>query len=452
MARPHWATAAAAPGPGMSRRDFGRALGIGLSATTLGGTLGACGNGGSGSGKVQLLYWTHQYDPAITVNEQLIEQYQQENPNVEITYDYTPHGNYEQKLFTALAGGSGPDVFWAGDWLVPQFVDTGSIAPVDFSAYDVDGADQFLALFEQGALDPFIQGDDIYTGGISERQVFSAFYHPQHMNAAGLPEDLPEDEPLTWEQIAEYAGQLVQREGGKRVRDGIQWELKVPIWVALIVESMVRQLGGEIYDADAGRPNLTSPEIKQAMGYIQDLRQKYDAIDPALYVQDNIVPAFAEDRISMNIGGPFQPSLAKSTNPDVELDITPYPVFDGGQRTTATYSWAWFVNAAADEEKRHEAWRFVNFLSSHGQLWWDEVRYPQARKGQTDEGQDLNDYRIESEPTYAVSLKDFEYARYQFRSKDYYKIASALQRAQSRVLGGENIDSVLQNAQSEAEG
>ncbi|MQA02105.1 MAG: extracellular solute-binding protein [Streptosporangiales bacterium] len=138
-----------------TRRSFLRTVGAGASLAAAAPLLSACGSGGSG--EASLTYWTHQYDPAIGVNKRLIKEFQKKNPGITITYDYVPHANYEQKLFTALAGGTGPDVFWAGDWLVPQFMENNVIAPVDYAAFGVKDKDEFLALFDEGALDPFVK-------------------------------------------------------------------------------------------------------------------------------------------------------------------------------------------------------------------------------------------------------------------------------------------------------
>ncbi|MQA02104.1 MAG: extracellular solute-binding protein [Streptosporangiales bacterium] len=281
--------------------------------------------------------------------------------------------------------------------------------------------------------------------------MLSLFYHPQHLVGANLPKTLSKDDPVSWHQLAEYAGKTVEKKGGKRTRNGLQWELNVNIWSVLVLEPLVRQLGGEIYDEKAGKPLFTSPEVVQVMEFLRDLRFEHQAIDPAFYTPNNVVQYFAEDRLSMNVSGPYQPSLIEDTNPDAEYRAAPLPVMEGGERVTTVYSWAWFVNANADDKKQQAAWKFVDFLTKQGKLWWDEVRYPQARKLEVAGGKSINDYRTGTSPTFAVSLEDYEYGRYQFRSTDYYKVASALQRAQSRVLQGQDVKATLAKAQKEAE-
>ncbi len=78
---------------------------------------------------IELLYMTHNHAQSIPVNEAIIAEFQESHPNVKITFDNAPHDNFEQKVLTAFAGGAGPDVFWAGDWMIPQFVANNIVAP-----------------------------------------------------------------------------------------------------------------------------------------------------------------------------------------------------------------------------------------------------------------------------------------------------------------------------------
>ena len=89
------------------------------------------------------LYMTHNHAQSIPVNEAIIAEFQESHPNVKITFDNAPHSNFEQKVLTAFAGGTGPDVFWAGDWMIPQFVANGIVAPVDPTAFGVQTQEEF---------------------------------------------------------------------------------------------------------------------------------------------------------------------------------------------------------------------------------------------------------------------------------------------------------------------
>jgi ABC-type glycerol-3-phosphate transport system substrate-binding protein len=254
-------------------------------------------------------------------------------------------------------------------------------------------------------------------------------------------------EPLTWEQIAEYATALSQVDAdGKRTRNGLEWAFTSNVWAPLIVEPMVRQLGGELVDPESGELQLTSPEVVKAFEYIGALS---DAVDPAFFVDVN--EDFAQGRTSMLIAGAWAIPAIRAINPEANIAVMPLPVFEGGERTTTLYSWAWFVGNQSSAEEQAASWKFLSYLTSQGQRWWDETGYIQPRNAGQEGVEDLAAHRDESEPLLAVFNDDFTYGKYMFRSPQFYEIATALMRVQSQVLEGEDAQQVLQDAQDELE-
>lgn len=398
--------------------------------------------------KIQITYWTHNHAASIPVNQEIIDEFMKENPNVEIVFDNAPHSNYEQKILTAFAGGAGPDVFWAGDWMVPQFLKNGMIAPVDPTAFGVQTQDEFEKLFAPGALDGFKSEGKIYTGGVSEYNSFSLIYNVDILKEVGI-EAPAKDKPMTWEQLAEIAGKLAKTEGGKTTRVGIHWPFTTPIWTVLILEPMLRQLGGEIVDPATGKPMLNSPEMVRVMEYVKSLRAN-NAIDPAFY--NDLLQDFAQGRSAMLIAGPWAVAPLKEMNADLKWDTAPLPQFaDAKARTTTLYAWAWFVNANSSPEKQKVAWQFVNKLTSKQQAWWDRVGYVQARLGTADNGKDLDAYRTESDARLKVIFDDYPFGKYQFASTSYFEISDILTRAVTRILEGEDAKTVLDEAQTAAD-
>lgn len=99
-----------------------RILSVALTATLAAGVLTGCGgNGGttasttaSGAAtgqKVTLDFWTISLQPTFTdFFNGLIDQYEKDNPNVTIKWTDLPYDSIQQKLVTATAGGTSPDV------------------------------------------------------------------------------------------------------------------------------------------------------------------------------------------------------------------------------------------------------------------------------------------------------------------------------------------------------
>jgi multiple sugar transport system substrate-binding protein len=407
---------------------------LGLFVFVLLGVVGLAG------AKTEIVYWSHTYDPAVSLTKEMIAEFEKQNPDIQITYDHVPHASFEPKLLTAFAGGTGPDVYWMGDWVMPKWMPS-LTEPVDYTVWGVNSYEEFAQLYEPGALDAFTQDGVIYTGGISEYNTFSLYYNPQHFREAGIP--LPSATvPLTWEEMAEIAAKLTKfDEKGGRVRSGFETVYGVPIWTILLLEPQIRQLGGELLD-ETGKPWLNHEKVVEAMKWWHKMRVEYKATDPGFQSPD-LWADFAQGRVSMTIAGPWAISIIRSYNPDMEIGITPLPHFQGSDRVTTLYAWAWFVNPASKNKK--EAWRFVHYLTSDPLRWWERVKYIQPKKG-------VLQKLLEGEPLLTTFLEDFKYAQYEFRSPNYYEISSILTRAfQQVVMEGIEPQEVLNKAQEEAE-
>ena len=219
---------------------------------------------------MKLVYWSHTHDPAVGVNDKIINDFMNENPNIEVVYDHVPHANYEQKIMTAFAGKEGPDLFWAGDWMVPQYIENKMIAPVDPSAFGVSSQKEFLDLFNPGSLDGFMVDGKVYTGGISEYNSFSLIYNKKHMDEIGVK--LSKDTPVTWNRLADITSKLTKKTGSKITRIGFSWPYTSGIWNVLVLEPMLRQAGGELVDVSKGKAMLDTAAALRVMNYIKKFK------------------------------------------------------------------------------------------------------------------------------------------------------------------------------------
>jgi multiple sugar transport system substrate-binding protein len=427
------------------RRLIQGAAGLGLAATV---PIAAGTRTASAQSPVTVVYKTHEHPPAVAMNQELIAEFEAQNPDIKIDYESIPYENYETGLFTSFAGGDGWDLFWAGDWLTPQFFENDILAPLDPAAFGVASPEEFLALHVDGSLDAYIKDDVVYTGGISEFNTFSLIYNPDHFAEAGIPA-LSETEPITWEQIAEYCKLLGKVDAdGKRTRNALVWAFTANVWTPLIAEPPVRQEGGEIVDPTSGEPQFTSPQVVKTMTWIGNLATD-GGTDPAFFV--DLVEDFAQGRASMTIAGPWAIPAIRGINPDAKIAIAPLPVWEGGTRTTTLYSWAWFVGNQSSPEVQSAAWKFLGFITAQSKRWWDKVGFIQARKSGEDGVEDVAAYRNEAEPLLKVFNDDFTYGKYMFRSARFYEIATSLMRVQSLAMEGDDAEQALQDAQDELE-
>ena len=79
-----------------------------------------------------LRFWYHFDDPESAVTP-LIQKFEQENPSIKVTPEKIAWNVYNQKLLTAIAAGSPPDVSQIKLWWQPQLVEMGAL--LDLSDY-----------------------------------------------------------------------------------------------------------------------------------------------------------------------------------------------------------------------------------------------------------------------------------------------------------------------------
>ena len=400
---------------------------------------------------VTISYQTHSNAPADELNAELIAEFEAAHPGVTVEFTSVPYENFEPGLLSGFVAGSGPDLFWIGDWAVPQFHAAGVLAAFDPDAYGMT-QEAFVGQYEpDSALDAYRIDGDLITAGISEYNVISMLYNRAHFTEAGIPSPSA-DEPLTMEAFADIASRLARFEDGTRVRQGWAYYDKIDIWTVLTLQPMLVQLGGQLID-ESGKARFDTPEMRQSMSFLRDMRLKHDAYDPAFTT--DVLADFANGRMSMAFLGPWAPSViagVEGADPGLDIGVAPMPVFDGRERATSQYSWSWQVNSKAPAERQEWAWKLAAFLGSQSQRWFDQTGFIQPTNTTLDTGQTVLEYIRGAQPSVAVFEGDFEYGVPQFRSTSYNEISKLWTQAASLIVAGEDIDQALREAQAAADG
>jgi multiple sugar transport system substrate-binding protein len=145
-------------------------------------TAGSSGGSGGSSGKVHLTYAL--WDPVQEVGyKKSIALFEQSHPNISVTVEQIPYTNYEAKLTSEFAAGSGPDVFWVNTPFLAQFEQAGvmlNLAPL-IKKYNVNMSIYRPALVALHSHDGAIYGlpKDWDTEGIFYNKAFFAAHHIQ---------------------------------------------------------------------------------------------------------------------------------------------------------------------------------------------------------------------------------------------------------------------------------
>src|SRR4051794_23357747 len=114
---------------GMTRRAFLRAAGGTAAAAALAG----CASGGPLPGTIPLRQSTWNIAPDLVSYRAIADLYQQMHPEVQISIEVTPGGDFNQWMTTRLAANLAPDIIRIIPQQFGRYVETGGM--VDISGH-----------------------------------------------------------------------------------------------------------------------------------------------------------------------------------------------------------------------------------------------------------------------------------------------------------------------------
>jgi len=321
----------------------GTLLALALMAASCGG-----GSGADANALTVVLFG----DPTETAGyEQVVAQFEQDNPEIDVTLSPTPsQDELLAKLTTSFQGGDPPDVFLANFRTVPQFAEQGVLEPVEpyLEASDVISADDY----EPVAFEAFeFDGEQVCMP--QNLSSLAVYYNVDAFAEAGLPR--PSD-GWTWDDFLTSAQALT---------DASQDRWGVGIAPRLIrLAPFVWSSGGELVD-DVEDPTtlvLDQPEAQAGLDFFLDLSLEHGVVPDDRAEQARESEArFLDGDLGMFLSSRRDtPTLRTIT--DFEWDVAPMPVAPGGEPVTMLHSDAYCISEASPA--KDAAWRFIEYAMS----------------------------------------------------------------------------------------
>ncbi|WP_163537969.1 ABC transporter substrate-binding protein [Gracilibacillus sp. YIM 98692] len=326
------------------------------------------------------LWWPGQNYVADAISG-IVEDFENENPNINIEYEAVPWGEYFQKLSVGYAGGNAPDIHGLGygqlmyTVVQEQYADLNQFIEQD----NWDGKeDIFPDILESGQ----------WNGGqygLLFPDIRVLFYRKDYFEEAGLD---PEQPPQTVEELYEYARQLaIIDESGTTTRGGIDIPVQngeQAFYSLLLLHDqahMYEENGDPLYDSDTSKQLLS------------------DLVD--LYNDGAIIPS---NNLQLE-GSPFQngqsamaftsPQIVEAMGDSIDLENIGWTLPPEGPNGTQTsLSMGTFVAMNDSTEYQEEAWEFIKFWFEPDNLlkFSEEAGYLIPRKSMEEEFKNLSPY------------------------------------------------------------
>lgn len=332
----------------------------------------------AGQEPVTLTFWFHTHPPMVELNEQLIAEYMEANPNVTIEYEVIPNNQFFEKMLVSMSTGVGPDVINMGNsQIVSDYVPRGLVSEVDFASMGYESMDDLLAQYVPNALTGALV-DGTYYGIPSEINTDMLAIYTPDLVEAGYPEDWA---PATWDELGEVAGALSKfDENGNQTHRGFDLVYLHAGWFSNQFQTLAVQTGCTYYNEDLTESTINSPECVEAAKIWRDMIYEYKAANPSLSSRESTVPLqdYIDGTVSMTFIQPWGMELVREGSPErwENTRLVALPQVDPENPAAKINAYYWAVNSASEHPE--EAWKFVAFMASNQGRWLRDVNFLQG--------------------------------------------------------------------------
>ena len=329
----------------MKHRRF---LGLGVAALLITAPLAACGDAGSeGGGPTQVTYWLWQDDATDLTWDDLAAEFNSTHDDVQVTLQTIPLDQYQDRLLTAAASGSGPDAARSKDWWLGQFAPQGMFADLTeyVDAWDGQG-DVIDSLWATGQL----PGEDSIYMLPHQYVTLYMYYRTDFFAAAGL------DAPQTQQDVLDAAAVLTDPAAGRYgidIRGGGGGQDQWLAWMFAGGADVVNDSGEVVLDDE------TAVEVNQRyLSIMTELNAAPPGSVTANFAQ--VQTNFAAGTTAMMIHHPGSLATMRETFGD-DLGVVPMPTAAGGEPSTLGSMSGNVI--LADSDRQDAAWEWLSWLS-----------------------------------------------------------------------------------------
>ncbi|MEE2052012.1 sugar ABC transporter substrate-binding protein [Nocardiopsis tropica] len=344
----------------MARRRTHKYVPLPAAAVALVLAATACGSGGGGGGSAAdgLTVWIMQgTNPDETGFFEEANAAFTEETGVEVDVEFIPWQDAQNKISTAIAGGTTPDVVELGNTLTPGFADAGALH--DLSGYDID-TDQYIpGLMEMGRL-----GDGVY-GVPWYASIRSVVYRSDIFEEHGL--EVPEN----WEELRETATALAEAEDGMiafPVPGDAQYSVMPWIWGGggeIAVEQPDGTWVSEI-DTPEGRAGI---EFFTGLA-LEDGTSTTGAVN---WTEIEVMESIANEEAAMAILGSANPKAILESNPGLEGRIDSFTLPGQEEGYMPSFAGGSLLSVFEGTGNEEAAWQYVQHLTGDEfSMQWSE--------------------------------------------------------------------------------
>lgn len=403
---------------------------VGATALISLGTLAACGNKSDkdDASKEEKVLNVWGMGEEVKSLSKMTGKFTKET-GIEVKIQALPWSNAHDKLLTAVASKSGPDVLQMGTSWMAEFQKAGALTDMSdyISQYDNLNADNFY----KGSVETTqFDGKTYGIPWAAETRVL--FYRTDVLEKVGYKEA-----PKTWEELEDAAAKLAARGKDKY---GISIDAKEQTLGFMFA----RQNGSKLIEDN--QPEFNKPEFVDAVSYLNDFIQKGYAPKEDLGLDVSQTFSGDDAMVPMFISGPWMAKAVKDTVPDAEgkWAIATLPAKENNLSSMGGSNLTIFQFS----KQKDNAAKFIEFMSRpENQLEWLKLTdaLPTALKAWEDDS-------LKNDPIYSVFNEQLQNSEPMPLIPEFEEVAqNYLKHFEQIYLGGSDVQKEMDSFNKETE-
>lgn len=320
------------------------------------------------SRKTQVSFWTGFTGPDGERMVDLIRDFHQQNPDVEVSLQRIDWGVYYNKLFVAGLGKRSPEVFVLHAGMMPRFASAGLMAEMD-NLLDAPGRAALEDLVP--VIRPKLQWEGHQVAWPLDVHMLGLYCNLDLFRKAGLVDSTGQPRiPVNRRDFLEAGAAL--RKLSTPDREIWGFGIADPNLIAL---TSCYQQGGRLMSPDLSTPALDSPENVAGLDFLRALVSEYRVAPPP--ESNDAWIGFRQGHVGMVMAGIWMLAEVKGDRA-FDFDVRPLPQLgDSPASFGSTHLMA--LAPGLSQSSRQAGWRLIQFLSSHS-LEWAKVGQLPARE------------------------------------------------------------------------
>jgi multiple sugar transport system substrate-binding protein len=352
----------------LSRRDFLR-----MASLAVGGTvLAACGapaapsqssevkptSGAPAAAKVTMRFWSHNNVAFVAMNETLVKQFMDANPNVTVKYENFPYDEFIKTIQTSMAAKNEADVMeMFGSW-VQSYAKGGTLAPLPEGMMTYAKAQE---IFYAAPLDGYVWEGKVF-GLPNEYNLENGgvLINDRMFKDAGVT-----DPPAwtNWDALVSDAKKMTKMDGSTMTVAGFDYVTGDGL--GFLYWEGVLERGADYFAADKIHLDFLSPQAEATVQWLVDMSLKDKVVDATTFNAsvNGAGEFFFQGQTAIGYIGPWYVPVARTTYADFKDPWTYVSCPYYGDKMSFAADAGWGKVVSPNSKDVETSWTFAQYMT-----------------------------------------------------------------------------------------